>query len=366
MIAAVPMADPAAEYRLLKADIDAAVHRVLDSGRYVLGAEAEALERELAAFTGAAHAVGVNSGTDALHLALVAAGIGPGDEVIVPGFTFFATAEAVTHAGATPVFADIDARTLNIDPRSALERITPRTRAMIAVHLFGQCAPLDQLQQFCDANELALIEDCAQALGADYDGRAAGTWGRFGALSFYPTKNLAAAGDAGMIFCQGTPDDERLRMLRHHGSRQPYVHECVGWNSRLDEVQAAVLRVKLQHLDRFNEARGRNAQRYRARLSGLAIELPHEHGRGRHVYHQFTIRSTRRDAIRQALAREGIASSVFYVLPLHRQPAYEAANREVSLPVCEQAAQTVLSLPVHPFVDEPAIERICDVVRTNA
>ncbi len=174
---AVPMADPAAEYRLLKTDIDAAVHRVLDSGRYVLGAEAEALERELAAFTGAAHAVGVNSGTDALHLALVAAGIGPGDEVIVPGFTFFATAEAVTHAGATPVFADIDARTFNLDPRSARERITPRTRAMIAVHLFGQCAALDQLQQLCGANELVLIEDCAQALGADYDGRAAGTWG---------------------------------------------------------------------------------------------------------------------------------------------------------------------------------------------
>lgn len=359
------MADPAAEYRLLKADIDQAVLRVLESGQYVLGPEGEALEHELAAFTGAAHAVGVNSGTDALHLALLAAGVGAGDEVIVPGFTFFATAEAVTHAGAKPIFADIVEPTFNLDPGSARDRITPRTRAIIAVHLFGQCAPLDRLQQLCDDHGLALIEDCAQALGADYDGRRAGTWGAFGCVSFYPTKNLAAAGDAGMILCRDTNHDETLRMLRHHGSRKPYEHQCVGWNSRLDEVHAAVLRVKLTHLDRFNEARRRNAQRYRERLSGAAIELPTEHGRGRHVYHQFTIRSPRRDAIREALAREGIASAVFYVLPLHRQPAYEAANRDVSLPVCEQAARTALSLPIHPFVDEPAIERICEVVRAN-
>lgn len=366
MSVAVPMADPAAEYRLLKAGIDQAVHRVLESGHYVLGPEAEALERELAAFTGAAHAVGVNSGTDALHLALVAAGVGAGDEVLVPGFTFFATAEAVTHAGARPVFADIDEATFNLDVRSARERITARTRAVIAVHLFGQCAALDRLQQLCDDHGLALLEDCAQALGADYDGRRAGTWGAFGCLSFYPTKNLAAAGDAGMVLCRETAHDETLRMLRHHGSREAYVHQRVGWNSRLDELHAAILRVKLAHLERFNDARSRNAQHYRERLSGAAIELPLEHGHGRHVYHQFTIRSRRRDAIRQALAREGIASAVHYAVPLHRQPAYEAANRDVSLPVCEEATRTVLSLPIHPFVGAPAIERICAVVRANA
>lgn len=366
MSVAVPMADPAAEYRLLKAEIDEAVQRVLESGQYVLGPEGQALERELAAYTGTAHAVGVNSGTDALHLALVAAGIGVGDEVIVPGFTFFATAEAVTHAGAKPIFADIDEATFNLDVQSARERITARTRAVIAVHLFGQCAALDRLRQLCDDHGLALIEDCAQALGADYDGRRACTWGEFGCLSFYPTKNLAAAGDAGMVLCRETVHDETLRMLRHHGSRQAYVHQRVGWNSRLDELQAAVLRVKLARLDRFNAARRRNAERYRERLSGAALELPREHGRGRHVYHQFTIRSPRRDAIRQALAQEGIASAVFYVLPLHRQPAYEATNRDVSLPVCEQAARTVLSLPIHPFVDEPTIERICNVIRSNA
>ena len=360
------MADPAAEYRLLKDEIDDAVHRVLDSGRYVLGPEAEALERDIAALAGAAHAVGVSSGTDALHLALVAAGIGPGDEVIVPAFTFFATAEAVTHAGATPVFADIEAHTFNLDVESARKRITPRTRALIAVHLFGQCAALDQLQRLCDASGLTLLEDCAQALGAGYDGRGGGTWGAFGALSFYPTKNLAAAGDAGMVLCREPAHDAALRMLRHHGSREPYEHQCVGWNSRLDELQAAVLRVKLRHLESFNQARIRNAQRYRERLADAPIELPAEHGRGRHVYHQFTIRTPRRDAIRQALARDGFASAVFYLLPLHRQPAYEAANRELSLPVCEQASHTVLSLPVHPFVDEPAIERICRLIRSNA
>ena len=360
------MADPAAEYRLLKDEIDDAVHRVLDSGRYVLGPEGEALERDITALTGATHAVGVNSGTDALHLALVAAGIGRGDEVIVPAFTFFATAEAVTHAGATPVFADIDAHTFNLDVEAARERITPRTRALIAVHLFGQCAALDQLQRLCEAEGLTLLEDCAQALGAGYDGRGAGTWGALAGLSFYPTKNLAGAGDAGMVLCREPGHDATLRMLRHHGSRAPYEHQSVGWNSRLDEIQAAILRVKLKHLDRFNQARVRNAQRYRERLSDAPIELPAEHGRGRHVYHQFTIRAARRDAIRQALARAGFASAVFYLLPLHRQPAYEAANRELSLPVCEQASRTVLSLPVHPFVDEAAIERICELVRSNA
>jgi len=362
----VTMADPAAEYQLFKAEIDAAVGRVLASGRYVLGPEGEALERELAAFTGAKHVVGVNSGTDALHLALIAAGIGPGDEVIVPGFTFFATAEAVTYVGATPVFADIERDTFNLDVQSVRERITSRTRALIVVHLFGQCAALDQLQALCKKHGLVLVEDCAQALGADFDGRGAGTWGPFGSLSFYPTKNLAAAGDAGAILCASPQHDETLRILRHHGSRRPYEHERVGWNSRLDELQAAILRAKLGHLQAFNEARRVNAGRYRERLSGTAIELPAEHGRGRHTYHQFTIRSPRRDAIRSALAAEGIASAVFYVLPLHRQAAYAATNRDVSLPACDEAARTVLSLPVHPFVDEAAIERICEVAKANA
>ena len=359
----IPMVDPAAEYRSLKADIDAAVGRVLASGRYVLGPEGEALERELAAYTGAAHAVGCNSGTDALHLPLVAAGIGAGDEVVVPAFTFFATAEAVSYTGATPVFADIDAATFNLDPASLEKKITKKTRAVIAVHLFGQCADLQAISKICLDRKLVLVEDCAQALGADYDGRRCGSWGDFAGFSFYPTKNLAAVGDAGLMTAKEAKHAETLRMLRHHGSRKTYLHEVVGWNSRLDELQAAVLRVKLQRLEEFNRARSGIAGLYRKYLQKSDLLLPTEHGRGRHVYHQFTIRSERRDAIRERLAAEGIASSVFYPMPLHRQPAYEATSRGVSLPAAEAAARTVLSLPINPLLDEAAVERICACIR---
>jgi dTDP-4-amino-4,6-dideoxygalactose transaminase len=352
------MVDPAAEYRSLKGAIDAAVGRVLASGRYVLGPEGEALERELAAYTGAAHAIGCNSGTDALHLPLVAAGIGAGDEVIVPAFTFFATAEAVSYTGAKPVFADVDPATFNLDPGSLKEKITGKTKAVIAVHLFGQAADLERISAICKDRKLILIEDCAQALGADYDSRRCGSWGDFAGFSFYPTKNLAAVGDAGLMTAQDARHAETLRMLRHHGSRKTYLHEVVGWNSRLDELQAAVLRVKLGRLEDFNRARARVAALYRRYLQKSELLLPAEHGRGRHVYHQFTIRSERREALRERLAAEGIASSVFYPTPLHRQPAYEAANRGVSLPASEAAARSVLSLPIHPLLDEAAIERI--------
>jgi dTDP-4-amino-4,6-dideoxygalactose transaminase len=366
MKTSIPMVDPAGEYRALKAEIDNAVGRVFASGRFVLGPEGEALERELVAFLGARHAVGVNSGTDALHLPLVACGIGPGDEVVIPGFTFFATGEAVSYTGATPVFADVDAATFNLAPGSLLKSITGKTKAVIAVHLFGQCAPLDEISRICKEKKLVLIEDCAQCIGADYDGRRAGSWGDFGGFSFYPTKNLAAAGDAGLITAKEKKHEEALRMLRHHGSRQTYLHERVGWNSRLDELQAAVLRVKLKHLAGFNDARRAVAQRYREKLAGANVILPAEHGRGTHVYHQFTIRAERRDVIRETLTQEGIASAVFYPLPLHEQPAYEAIARGVSLPVAEMVAKTVLSLPIHPLLDNASIDRIAACVRKAA
>jgi dTDP-4-amino-4,6-dideoxygalactose transaminase len=359
----IPMVDPAGEYRALKSEIDAAVARVFASGRFVLGPEGEALEREIAALVGAPHAVGCNSGTDALHLPLVACGVGPGDEVVVPAFTFFATAEAVSYTGATPVFADVDPETFTLDPGSLSRKISGRTKAVIAVHLFGQCAALDRISEICKAKNLVLVEDCAQSIGADYDGRVSGSWGDFGGFSFYPTKNLAAAGDAGLITAKDKNHDQTLRMLRHHGSRQTYLHERVGWNSRLDEIQAAVLRAKLKHLARFNDARRAVAARYRALLSGANVKLPAEHGRGRHVYHQFTIRSERRDRIREALAKQGIASSVFYPMPLHQQPAY---GKKVSLPVSEALAKSVLSLPIHPLLDEASIERVCAAVRKAA
>jgi dTDP-4-amino-4,6-dideoxygalactose transaminase len=366
----IPMVDPAAEYRLLKDEIDAAVSKVLASGRYVLGPEGEALEREIAAYVGAAHAVGCNSGTDALHFPLVAAGIGAGHEVIVPAFTFFATAEAVSYTGAMPVFADIDPASFALSVDSLERRLTPKTRAVIVVHLFGQCAEMDRIAAFCKDAKLLLIEDCAQALGAEYQGRRAGSWGDFGAFSFYPTKNLAAVGDAGMITTSNKKFEETLRMLRHHGSRQTYLHERVGWNSRLDEIQAAVLRVKLRRLDEFNAARRRVAQLYGQKLGGAqkpgGVTLPAEDARGKHVYHQFTIRSERRDAIREALTQDGIAASIFYPMPLHRQPAYESASRGLSLPASEAAAKTVLSLPINPLLDEASIDRICARVRAGA
>ena len=362
----IPMVDPAAEYRMLKTEIDAAVGRVLASGRYVLGPEGEALEREIAAYVGAPHAVGCNSGTDALHLPLVATGIGPGDEVVLPAFTFFATAEAVSYTGATPVFADVNPATFNLSLDSLRLKVSAKTRAVIVVHLFGQCAALDEIAAFCEEKKLLLIEDCAQALGAEYRERRAGSWGDFGCFSFYPTKNLAAAGDAGMITCRSPDHDKTLRMLRHHGSRQTYLHERVGWNSRLDELQAAVLRVKLRRLDEFNAARRRVAQHYQIRLRKAPLLLPVEDTRGKHVYHQFTVRAERRDAIRDALGKDGIAASIFYPMPLHRQPAYEASNSGVSLPESEKAAKTVLSLPMNPLLDEASIDRICARVREAA
>jgi dTDP-4-amino-4,6-dideoxygalactose transaminase len=355
------MVGPAAEYRMLKDDIDAAVSRVLASGRYVLGPEGEALEREIAAYVGAPHAVGCNSGTDALHLPLVAEGIGAGDEVVLPAFTFFATAEAVSYTGAKPVFADINPATFNLALDSLRQKVTAKTRAVIVVHLFGQCAAMDEIAAFCTERNLVLIEDCAQALGAEYRDKRAGSWGDFGCFSFYPTKNLAAVGDAGMITTRSADRDKTLRMLRHHGSRQTYLHERVGWNSRLDEIQAAVLRVKLRRLEEFNAARRRAAARYHQMLRG--VTLPVEDTRGKHVYHQFTIRSDQRDAIREALGRDSIAASVFYPMPLHQQPAYAASHPGVSLPASEAAAKTVLSLPMNPLLDDAALERICMRVR---
>ena len=359
----IPIADPAAEYRELAAEIDAAVRRVLSSGRYILGPEGAALESEIAAFVGAQHAVGVNSGTDALHFPLRAAGIGSGDDVVMPSFTFVATAEAVSYTGARPVFADIDAQSFCLDPRALEKSLTPRTRAVIVVHLYGQCAAMEEISAVCREKKLLLIEDCAQSLGADYGGRRAGSWGDFGCFSFYPTKNLAAAGDAGMITARDARHAERLRMLRHHGSRQSYLHEILGYNSRLDELQAAILRVKFRHLERFNAARAEIARQYRELLAETPLGLPAAHGRGRHIWHQFTVRSPGRDALRAALDEAGIASMIYYTVPLHRQPLYAADSADAEFPVTDEAAHTVLSLPIFPRLGEVRARRVCDALR---
>jgi dTDP-4-amino-4,6-dideoxygalactose transaminase len=306
--------------------------------------------------------VAVANGTDALHLAVRAAGIGPGDEVITPSFTFIATAEAAAYVGARVVFADIDPLTYNLDPASVEAVLTPATRAIIAVHLYGQCADLAALKSLCERRNLVLIEDCAQAIGADFDGRRAGAWGALGCFSFYPTKNLGAYGDAGMVTTNDAKLAQTVRMLRHHGSRETYRHEIVGYNSRLDELQAALLRVKLKSLDRWNARRREHAALYRRELAGAAVGLPAEHGRGAHVYHQFTVRSTKRDALREQLTRRGIASAIYYPIPGHRQPAFSgAAARE--LPASDNAAREVLSLPIYPQLTEAQIRHVCETIR---
>jgi dTDP-4-amino-4,6-dideoxygalactose transaminase len=307
--------------------------------------------------------VACNSGTDALHLALRAAGVGPGDEVVTPAFTFIATAEAIAYVGATPVFADVDAASFNLTAETLERALTPGTRAVIVVHLFGQCAPMPAIAALCARRGVVLVEDCAQAIGADWEGRQAGAWGEFGCFSFYPTKNLGAYGDAGLVTTREARHDARLRMLRHHGSRQTYLHEEIGYNSRLDELQAAVLRAKLPHLARFTAARQRHAARYRELLAGARLQLPAAHGRGAHVYHQFTVRLAHRDAARKALADAGVGSGVYYPIPLHRQPVFEKEFSGLSLPQAEAAAHEVLSLPIYPQLTDEQIRHVCGTLR---
>jgi dTDP-4-amino-4,6-dideoxygalactose transaminase len=359
----VPILDLAAELREVGAEVRAALERVLVSGHFILGPEGAALEKEIAALLGVPHAVACNSGTDALHLALRAAGIGPGDEVVTPAFTFIATAEAIACVHARPAFADVDPASFNMTAATLEKALTPRTRAVIVVHLFGQCAEMPPIVELCRQRGLVLIEDCAQSIGADWDGRQSGAWGDFGCFSFYPTKNLGAYGDAGLVTAREAKHDAALRMLRHHGSRVTYSHEVIGLNSRLDEMQAAILRVKLKHLARFTAARRAHAARYRELLAGAALQLPAEHGRGTHIYHQFTLRLARRDAAKKALAEAGVASGVYYPIPLHRQPVFEKEFGALSLPAAEDAAREVLSLPIYPQLADGQLRHVAATLR---
>lgn len=359
----VPILDLAAELREVGTEVRAALERVLVSGHFILGPEGAALEKEIAALAGVPHAVACNSGTDALHLALRAAGIGPGDEVVTPAFTFIATAEAIAYVGAKPAFAEVDGATFNVTAATLEKALTPRTRAVIVVHLFGQCAEMPPISDLCKRRGLVLVEDCAQAIGADWDGTQAGAWGDFGCFSFYPTKNLGAYGDAGLVTTRDAKHDAMLRMLRHHGSKRTYLHEVIGLNSRLDEMQAAILRVKMKHLARFTAARRAHAVRYRELLAGAKLALPVEHGRGKHIYHQFTVRLARRDEAKKALADAGVASGVYYPIPLHRQPVFEKEFGALSLPASEAAAREVLSLPIYPQLGDEQLRHIAGTLR---
>ena len=362
----VPMGDLHAQYLSIKDDIDSALLRVMQGGRFILGQEVEALEDEVAKLCGARYGVGVASGTDALLLALLALGIGPGDEVITSAFTFIATAEVISRVGATPVFADIDPITYNLSPESVASKVTPRTAAVLPVHLYGQPAAMDEILSIAKRHSLAVIEDAAQAIGASLDGRPVGSFGDATALSFYPTKNLGAAGDGGMVVTSREDVRDNVRLLRYHGSGGPYVYERLGFNSRLDEIQAAVLRAKLPYLTSWNEARRRNASRYTDLLHCSGCILPSQAPGSYHVFHQYTIRSPRRDALKRALAEAGVDSGVYYPLPLHLQPAFaHLGYKHGDLPESEAAAREVLSLPVYPELTSEQIEYVAQVVQES-
>lgn len=360
----IPQLDLSAQFAAIGAEIRSAVDRVLTSQQFVLGREGAALEEEIATLCGVSHGVGVASGTDALILALRACGVQAGDEVLLPSFTFVATGSAVSALGAKPVFADIRPETYNLDASELERRVTPRTRAIVAVHLYGLPADMDPLVAFAKSRKLPLIEDNAQAIGAIYKGRRTGSFGDAACLSFYPTKNLGAYGDAGMVVSNSEEIAARIRTLRNHGQTGKYLSSEAGWNSRLDELQAAVLRVKLHHLAEWQRARRSNAAEYTRLLQQVPGVMPPLEAEGlEHVYHQYTIRSERRDALQQHLATRKIGSTVYYPHPLHLQPLYAPlGHKPGNFPHAERAAQEVLSLPMYPELRKDQIARVVEPI----
>lgn len=360
----IPQFDLSSQYAAIGAEIRTAVEGVLSAQQFVLGREGAAFEEEIAALCGVAHGVGVASGTDALILALRACGVLAGDEVLLPTSTFVATGSAVSALGATPVFADVRPETYNLDPSELERRITPRTRAIIAVHLYGLAADMNPIVAFAKSRKLPLIEDCAQAIGAMYKGRRVGSFGDAACLSFYPTKNLGAYGDAGMIVTNSPELDARLRTLRNHGQTAKYLSSEPGWNSRLDEIQAAILRVKLRHLADWQRARRSNAAEYNRLLEQVPGVMPPREPEGcEHVYHQYTIRCERRDALQQHLATRKIGSTVYYPHPLHLQPLYAPLGHYPGdFLHAERAAREVLSLPMYPELQKDQIARVVEAI----
>jgi len=363
----IPLLSIKAQNKSLLSEIKNAVDRVLESGSFILGPETKAFELEFARTAGAAYALGVDSGTSALELALEAVGVGPGDEVIVPSYTFIATATAVSVLGATPIFADVEEESLTLDPRSVERLLTPKTKALVPVHLFGHPADMDPLLALAKEKKLRVIEDCAQSHLATYKGRAAGSLGDFGAYSFYPTKNLGAAGDAGALTTNDVELKNRVLELRNCGRAigAAYNHVRIGHNCRLDELQAAVLRVKLLHLKAWTQARRRLAELYYERLAGLPLRLPPAGSeQTQPVFHLFTVRCERRDALAEHLKSRGIGCGVYYPIPVHLQPAYSAlGGREGQLPVCERSSREALALPMFPELSDAEHARVCDAVR---
>jgi dTDP-4-amino-4,6-dideoxygalactose transaminase len=364
----VPLLDLRPQYETIRQQVVAELLRVADSQKFILGEDVQKLESEIAAYCDAPYAVGCGSGSDALSLALMALDIGAGDAVLTTPYTFFATAGAISRLGATPVFADVEEATFNIDPARAAERLSqrPDIRAIIPVHLFGACVDMDAIAALTAERPIPVIEDAAQSIGAEYKGRRAGSIGTIGCFSFFPSKNLGGFGDGGMLTTHDSALAGRLSALRVHGRTGKYVHQWIGINSRLDTLQAAVLRVKLRHLDNWTAGRQKNADLYRTLLAETPVVIPAAPApyQTRHVYNQFVIRCPRRDALQMHLKQNGIGSEVYYPLPLHLQPCYTALGyRKGDFPVSEQLAAESLALPIHADLDVADVEYVCDQIR---
>ncbi len=359
----IPLVDLAAQYRLLKPEIDAAVQGVLQDGRFVLGPSVESFEHEFAAYCGTTHAVAVNSGTSALHIALLAAGVRPGDEVITVPFTFVATVAAIEYAGARPVFVDVDPCYYTMDPSALEGAITPRTKAVVPVHLFGQPADMRAIADIARHHHLAVIEDACQAHGAEDDDRRAGSLGDIGCFSFYPTKNLGAFGEGGAAVTSNSAYAHTMRLLRSWGEERRYEHSIRGFNYRMDGIQGAILGVKLKYLDRWIDARRDHARRYNQLLADTAVRTPRERRDIRHVYHAYAVRLPQRDAWRARLRDAGIQTAVYYPIPVHLQAAYrDLGYRAGEFPVAEAVAREILSLPLFPEMTPTQIEAVADVL----
>jgi dTDP-4-amino-4,6-dideoxygalactose transaminase len=362
----VPLLDLKAQYLTIREEIHAAMDRVIESQYFILGPEVEALEREVAAYSQCQYGIGVSSGTDALLVALMAIDLQPGDEVITTPYTFFATAGCIARLGGRTVFVDIDPLTYNIDPAGIEAAITPRTRAIMPVHLYGQMADMDPIMEIAGRHNLLVIEDAAQAIGAEYKGRRAGSIGHLGCFSFFPSKNLGGFGDAGMVTTDDPDLADKVKLLRGHGARPKYHHKLVGGNFRLDALQAAVLRVKLKYLDEWTAARQRNAACYRQLFAeaGVMVGLPHDAGYGRHIYNQFVIRTAQRDALMAHLKANQIGTEIYYPVPMHVQECFaDLGYKAGDFPASEQAAQETLAIPVYPELTVDMLRIVGEVIR---
>ncbi len=360
----VPYLDLKAQYLSIKPEIDAAIATVLDSSQFVLGAEVASFEQEFAAYCGASECIALNSGTSALHLALLAAGVGPGDEVITVPYTFIASVAAITYCGARPVLVDIDRRSFTIDPAAIEAVITPRSKAIMPVHLYGQPADMDPIMEVARRHGLIVIEDAAQAHGAKYKGRPVGSIADLTCFSFYPTKNLGACGEGGAVTTNNAMFTRSIRMLRDWGQDRKYHHVLRAFNYRMEGFQGAILRVKLRHLEQWTEARRAVVSKYNELLADAAVERPEEMPWARHVYHVYTLRTEDRDTLQAALLAEGIQTAIHYAIPVHLQPAYaDLGYPKGSFPQSEAAANQVISLPLYPELTDDAIRRVVSAVK---